>query len=172
MSTLLCEHVQKYKIDKGLTTYRIIQAYFVACVSISARKKKAADAYCRECKTRGNRIHACLSCVYFGCFDYGHMRKHALADNHDVSVDIKNGNIFCYKCGDYTYDEDFENIAIQYKKQAGRAKGSEINFPWEPKQYEIQVLKENNGFKKISEDSCIGNQLKFSCSQIKYLVSL
>ncbi|CAL1286053.1 unnamed protein product [Larinioides sclopetarius] len=84
------------------------------------------------------------------------MRKHALTDNHDISVDIKNGNIFCYKCGDYTYDEDFENIAIQYKKQAGRAKGSEINFPWEPKQYEIQVLKENNGFKKISEDSCIG----------------
>ncbi|KAF8771980.1 ubiquitin carboxyl-terminal hydrolase 22-like [Argiope bruennichi] len=156
MSTHFCEHIQRYKTDEGLTTYHIIQAYFVACVAPNARKKKAADAYCHECKTRANRIHACLSCVFFGCFDEDHMKNHVLANNHGISIDIKNGQIFCYKCNDFIYDEAFETIALQYKKRAVKVKDSETPLPWEPKHYEIQVLKENNGLKRISEDSSIG----------------
>ncbi|GFS54677.1 ubiquitin carboxyl-terminal hydrolase 22 [Nephila pilipes] len=156
MASGLCEHVGKCKTVQGIRTYRIIQAYFVACVTIASRKIKAAESYCRSCQRRGNRIHACLNCVYFGCFDYGHIQEHAYNSNHDIAVDIKNGNVFCFKCGDYIYDEDLENLAVYFRKQAGRITGCDIYVPWMPKLSEIAIIKENDGVKKISDQSWIG----------------
>ncbi|GFQ66870.1 ubiquitin carboxyl-terminal hydrolase 22 [Trichonephila clavata] len=156
MASNLCEHIEKFKSAQGILTYRIIHAYFVSCVSGTARKRKALETYCRSCQHRGSRIHACLKCAYFGCFDYGHIQEHAYNSNHDIAVDVNNGNIFCLKCGDYIYVEDFEDIAQYFKKQAGRITGCDSYIPWKPNLDEVSAIKACGGIKKITDNSWIG----------------
>ncbi|GIY19505.1 ubiquitin carboxyl-terminal hydrolase 22 [Caerostris darwini] len=157
MNSNFCEHVKKYKKEEGLTNYKVIICYFVSCSSAASWKLKAEESYCRSCFVKGNKIHACLMCVYFGCTNKGHIQEHAIKNNHSLSADLRSGNIFCFVCNDYVYDDDFEIIARQYKRKAGQAAGiPEIYIPWEPTKGEIQILKDNDGIKKMSDDTRIG----------------
>lgn len=74
----------------------------------------------------GSRLHLCLQCVYIGCYQYKHLfkhfqeTKHYLGFNHinneififhNIAMSIDYNEIYCYQCGDYVYDSEFD-IAV------------------------------------------------------------
>ncbi|CAG8581273.1 3620_t:CDS:2, partial [Dentiscutata heterogama] len=64
---------------------------------------------CSICSFKGDRLHACLDCVFIGCWrDQRHALKHFHGTTHTFAMDIVRLALFCFKCGDYVYDLDFE----------------------------------------------------------------
>ncbi|XP_035204719.1 ubiquitin carboxyl-terminal hydrolase 22-like isoform X2 [Stegodyphus dumicola] len=114
-----CAHVDRYKEEKGTYTFRLIHAFFVACIAEGSLKRKA-HCICYECKILTRRIHACLFCVYFGCYYRSHIHKHAEEKQHHLAMDTNIGTVYCFVCKDYMYDSDFEAISKKHMQQAAR----------------------------------------------------
>ncbi|XP_013792247.2 ubiquitin carboxyl-terminal hydrolase 22-B-like, partial [Limulus polyphemus] len=85
MSSHGCAHLTSFKSVKGIQSYRVLHAYFVAGITEEARKKKAQTCFCHTCH-HTFRLHACLYCVYFGCYDGKHIREHALNKRHYLGI--------------------------------------------------------------------------------------
>ena len=104
MSAHGCLHLNNFKAAKGTRPYRLIHSFFVACTSSEARKRKvitiislsfdryltftrpqlpqAKSCLCHVCQARGPRLHACLHCIFFGCYDAGHIQAHCQQRKH------------------------------------------------------------------------------------------
>lgn len=131
MSAVGCTHLNQYKEEKGTSTFRIIHAYFVACVAKDSRKTKVHNCYCYTCHTRSKRLHACLSCVYFGCYFGKHIQEHAETTEHLIAVDISFGTVYCYACKDYVYDKELEAISRKQRIRSAKQLGVNLYFPWD-----------------------------------------
>ncbi|KAK2714746.1 ubiquitin carboxyl-terminal hydrolase 22-like [Artemia franciscana] len=152
-----CTHLSNFKAVKGTQPYRLVHAYFVACPSKEARKRKAKSCVCHTCQGYGSRLHACLHCIYFGCFTKSHIQMHCQQRKHYLAVDLCYGAVFCAQCGDYVYDREFEVIAHAHNRKALKALGLGEPFkPWEPSPIEADLLKQNFKRKRISGLSTIG----------------
>lgn len=154
MST--CQHLAEYKTAKGSCTFRIIHAFFVACVTKSSRQRKARECFCHVCESRTKRIHACLSCVYFGCYYGGHIHQHAAETQHYLAIDTSSGYVFCYACDDCIYDPEFEAIANRHKLQMARHSGNDAYSSWEPRPNEVELLREQYDTNNIVDGTYLG----------------
>ncbi|XP_012891204.1 PREDICTED: ubiquitin carboxyl-terminal hydrolase 51 isoform X1 [Dipodomys ordii] len=113
-----CSHVVSFKVAKNWQkNLRMIYQRFVWSGTPETRKRKAKSCICHVCSTHMNRLHSCLSCVYFGCFTEKHIHKHAEAKQHNLAVDLYHGVIYCFMCKDYVYDKDIEQIAKETKEK-------------------------------------------------------
>ncbi|XP_025096651.1 ubiquitin carboxyl-terminal hydrolase 22-like isoform X2 [Pomacea canaliculata] len=152
-----CEHLNSFKAVNGTRSFHIIYSYFIACSSAEARRVKARSCFCHTCRQQCLRIHACLSCVYFGCYSDMHIQNHAKTKKHSLSVDLKCGTVFCVICNDFVYDEELERIAKKQNQAAALSLGIKRQFaPWEPDQDEIEILRRNPKRRRVSENSHIG----------------
>jgi ubiquitin carboxyl-terminal hydrolase 22/27/51 len=61
------------------------------------------------------RLLICLQCVFFGCWNKGHILQHFKETNHHLAVEASHNQIYCYLCGDYVYDTDFE-LAVSVER--------------------------------------------------------
>ena len=52
---------------------------------------QARHSVCHTCRGYELRLHACLSCVYFGCYDDNHIQEHAYKNEHWLG-EQKNNN--------------------------------------------------------------------------------
>lgn len=161
MSAHGCAHLTSLKNTKGTQSFRIIHSYFIACTSEEARRKKAKNCVCFTCHVTTPRLHACLHCVYFGCYGARHIHEHSRNKKHFQAVDLSYGAIYCFSCGDYVYDKELESVARRLRQRAARLLSTLINlkeqyYPWEPSSYEIDLLKRNPRRKRISNNSYIG----------------
>ncbi|KAK7475420.1 hypothetical protein BaRGS_00033370 [Batillaria attramentaria] len=157
MSLNGCEHLNSFKAAFGSRSYFIIHSCFVACTSAEARRVKAQSCFCHTCKHRGLRVHACLSCVYFGCYGEKHIQNHAKSKKHNLSVDLNFGTVYCYACKDFVYDKELETLAKRQNKAAAASLAIRRQFaPWEPDQDEIELLRRNPKRRRVSESSHIG----------------
>ncbi|EEC05782.1 ubiquitin-specific protease, putative [Ixodes scapularis] len=123
MSAHGCPHLTSLKDAKGTQAYRLIHSYFVCCVSKDARTKKAQLCKCHACHARGPRLHACLQCVYFGCYSNRHIHEHARTNQHVLAVDISYGVVYCFTCADYVYDRELEAMARKHRRRCARLLG-------------------------------------------------
>lgn len=113
-----CSHVENFKVAKNWRkNLRLIYQRFVWSGTPETRKHKAKTCVCHVCSTRMNRLHSCLSCVFFGCFTENHIHKHAETKQHNLAVDLYHGVISCFMCKDYVYDKDMEWIAKETKEK-------------------------------------------------------
>ncbi|KAG8197537.1 hypothetical protein JTE90_007273 [Oedothorax gibbosus] len=156
MNTGSCSHVENYKIKDGFSPYSLLHSNFITCLKEGSRERKAKLAYCHDCHMRRGRVHACLSCIYFGCFNNDHINRHSQDSGHIISVDLKFGNIYCHKCNDYQYDKDFERLSKKFKRKFGKMMGIEVYDSWEPTLEEVKLIKDNGGLKKVYNNSFIG----------------
>ncbi|XP_077490268.1 ubiquitin carboxyl-terminal hydrolase nonstop isoform X1 [Amblyomma americanum] len=157
MSAHGCSHLTALKETKGTQAYRLIHSYFVCCVSKEARAKKAQLCACHTCHARGPRLHACLQCVYFGCYGNRHIHEHARASQHLLAVDISYGVVYCFTCADYVYDRELEAIARKHRRRCARLLGlQEYYHHWEPSSFELDLLRRNPRRKRIANNSYIG----------------
>ncbi|KAJ3148251.1 Ubiquitin carboxyl-terminal hydrolase 22 [Geranomyces variabilis] len=69
---------------------------------------------CSTCKstTTSDRMHACLDCVFLGCFTphKPHLNDHTAQTGHRFVMDWERYTVFCVACNDYVYDGDMERI--------------------------------------------------------------
>ncbi|XP_071462146.1 ubiquitin carboxyl-terminal hydrolase 51 [Marmota flaviventris] len=113
-----CSHVESFKVAKNWQkNLRMIYQRFVWSGTPETRKRKAKSCICHVCSTHMNRLHSCLSCVFFGCFTEKHIHKHAETKQHNLAVDLYHGVIYCFMCKDYVYDKDIEQIAKETKEK-------------------------------------------------------
>ncbi|XP_041473865.1 ubiquitin carboxyl-terminal hydrolase 22-like [Lytechinus variegatus] len=158
MSLSGCPHVATFKKSKGTKPFRIIQAFFVSCSSVENVKRKARAGSCHVCHQYNQRLHACLHCVFFGCYMMGHIQDHARSTKHHLAVDMTHGTVFCVACGDYVYDSEFEQISQEERLNCSKFHGSSVQgfSAWEATGYEIELLRRNPTRKKVSGSSTIG----------------
>ena len=110
---------------------------------------------CMLCRSRRvkNRLHACLHCVFIGCFEKKHLHRHQKATGHNLSIDVRFdsikkthlevqltfGNTHCASCRDYVYDDDFEKVRLACRN--GHRNGNHQNLPvWEPDKIDLNFL--------------------------------
>ncbi|XP_050997297.1 ubiquitin carboxyl-terminal hydrolase 51 [Acomys russatus] len=113
-----CTHVESFKVAKNWQkSLRVIYQRFIWSATPETRKRKAKSCICHVCNTHKNRLHSCLSCVFFGCFTEKHIHSHAETKQHNLAVDLCHGVIYCFMCKDYVYDKDIEYIAKETKEK-------------------------------------------------------
>ncbi|XP_066105578.1 ubiquitin carboxyl-terminal hydrolase 51 isoform X2 [Saccopteryx bilineata] len=113
-----CSHVKNFKTAKNWQrNLRLIYQRFIWSGTPETRKRKAKSCICHVCSTHMNRLHSCLSCIFFGCFTEKHIHKHAETKQHNLAVDLYHGVIYCFMCKDYVYDKDIEQIAKETKEK-------------------------------------------------------
>uniref|UniRef100_A0A0N8D386 Ubiquitin carboxyl-terminal hydrolase n=2 Tax=Daphnia magna TaxID=35525 RepID=A0A0N8D386_9CRUS len=157
MSAHGCLHLNNFKAAKGTRPYRLIHSFFVACTSSEARKRKAKSCLCHVCQRRGPRLHACLHCIFFGCYGAGHIQAHSQQRKHFLAVDLTYGVVCCFQCGDYVYDRELEIIAQKHQTKASLSLGlGQVYHSWEPSEEEVELLKKHTRRKKITDSSIIG----------------
>ncbi|CAC5394424.1 USP22_27_51 [Mytilus coruscus] len=153
----ICEHLIDYKSIHGTNAYRLIHAYFVACPSAEARRRKAASNRCHTCQKYAQRLHACLHCVYFGCYNDRHIHGHAERKGHHLAMDLSYGTVFCFACNDYMYDSELETISTSQHQKSAKAQGLKQQFiRWEPTEIEKEILLQNPKRRKVETTSTIG----------------
>lgn len=157
MSAHGCSHLTALKEANGVHSYRLISSYFVCCVSKEARSRKARYCICHTCHIPGPRLHACLQCVYFGCYGNRHIHEHAEANQHLLAADVSYGVVFCFACDDYVYDGELEAVARVHRRKCARMMGlQELYHHWEPSSLEMELLRRNPRRKRITNNSYIG----------------
>lgn len=152
-----CPHLQAYKASTGTDTFKIIYSYFVACSTADTRLKKAQICKCVSCDDIRPRLHACLSCIYFGCYDKKHIHAHSEEKKHHIAIDVSYGTVYCFVCGDYVYDSELEEIAKAQCQRASLSLGLKQRFfPWQPSEEELILLRCNPKRRRVTEASHIG----------------
>ncbi|SPQ93520.1 unnamed protein product (mitochondrion) [Plasmodiophora brassicae] len=68
---------------------------------------------CMACNSFGVRYHACLDCVYFGCWHGRHIQQHSEARGHRLAIDLTRLELYCFHCKDYVYDDRVEKVFEQ-----------------------------------------------------------
>jgi hypothetical protein len=66
------------------------------------------------CKTT-NQLHICASCFFIGCFSLNsssssHMGMHSMKAHHFITIDLRYGAVYCFKCKDFQYNEYLERL--------------------------------------------------------------
>lgn len=156
---MTCKHVLNFKDTEGTINYRTIYSNFVYCCSKEAHKRQASCMKCHQCHTYSNFLHACMSCVYFGCYTGSrHIFDHLQKKNHVLAVDLNYGNVYCYLCQSYVYDEEIDAIMRDEADRVSQFKynGKSRYFDWEPNLIEHELLQINNKRKKMNDMSYIG----------------
>ncbi|KAJ3150034.1 Ubiquitin carboxyl-terminal hydrolase 22 [Geranomyces michiganensis] len=76
--------------------------------------EKLPAPVCSTCKLTAlsDRLHACLECVFIGCFSSRkpHLSDHTKQTGHKFVMDWEKFTVFCIPCNKYVYDGDLERI--------------------------------------------------------------
>ncbi|KAI1301809.1 Ubiquitin carboxyl-terminal hydrolase 22 [Halotydeus destructor] len=149
----VCRHLETFKASKGLATFQVIYKTFVMQEK-EQDKKYRAQARCLDCENRScsSRLHACLHCVYVGCYVHRHIHKHTTSKvpAHALAMDLTYGNVYCFVCKDYVYDKELESVATRKSPYSLRSQ------KWEPTKSELEILKDHPKRKRLSKNSFVG----------------
>ncbi|CAO3624062.1 unnamed protein product [Mucor fragilis] len=68
---------------------------------------------CSTCLDPLSRLHACLHCVYIGCWRKGHLKSHQKEKKHTFAMDFDRHTLFCSECNDYIYDVEIDEKIVR-----------------------------------------------------------
>lgn len=152
-----CPHVKDFKSnEQSVENFRIIHRHFISCSNPTSMKRKALSMFCYTCREHAPRLHTCLFCVHFGCYNSKHIHEHSKSKKHLLAMDLTYGVIYCFQCIDYVYDVDLDEVAKEERKLGTRSRENSRFLSWEPTSKEIILLKENPKRRKVSENATIG----------------
>ncbi|KJE95416.1 ubiquitin carboxyl-terminal hydrolase [Capsaspora owczarzaki ATCC 30864] len=139
-------------------------------LSPAAVASKIPTPACSVCRAPGRKLHACLSCTFFGCraklnhnasngttatmmdtsmtsttaLPLSHAEAHARQCGHPLACDVVHDQIYCFECQDYVYDHEMDDIIEHQRVEAERAAYAETNrlpyLPWVPKAEEARLI--------------------------------
>nr|NP_001287106.1 non-stop, isoform C [Drosophila melanogaster]NP_524140.2 non-stop, isoform B [Drosophila melanogaster]Q9VVR1.4 RecName: Full=Ubiquitin carboxyl-terminal hydrolase nonstop; AltName: Full=Deubiquitinating enzyme nonstop; AltName: Full=Ubiquitin thioesterase nonstop; AltName: Full=Ubiquitin-specific-processing protease nonstop [Drosophila melanogaster]AAF49249.2 non-stop, isoform B [Drosophila melanogaster]AHN58131.1 non-stop, isoform C [Drosophila melanogaster] len=156
MSETGCRHYQSYVKEHSYDTFRVIDAYFAACVNRDARERKAIHCNCFECGSYGIQLYACLHCIYFGCRG-AHITSHLRSKKHNVALELSHGTLYCYACRDFIYDARSREYALINRKLEAKDLQKSIGWvPWVPTTKETNLLLANARRRLVRPNQTIG----------------
>ncbi|CAI2161553.1 2980_t:CDS:1 [Funneliformis geosporum] len=157
-----CTHLKEYKEknpDTYLNNFRSIAELSMRWYKFGIPKSNKTSIQlfkhqkCSACNLKGNRLHACLDCVFIGCWrDRYHARLHYKNSNHIFATDVRRLEIFCFKCNDYIYDIDYDNVR-KHEEVRAEERVSDIKeparkraryIPWKPDEEEAKKIERNS----------------------------
>ncbi|KAJ2228733.1 hypothetical protein H4R99_005797 [Coemansia sp. RSA 1722] len=87
---------------------------------------------CTQCHTPVDRLHACLSCDFYGCWrprtqNASHIVEHLKEHGHPFALDFARQAVFCMECNDYVYDSTVQSwlMAAQIRWHAALCDSAE-----------------------------------------------
>uniref|UniRef100_A0A6G1SBH2 Ubiquitin carboxyl-terminal hydrolase n=1 Tax=Aceria tosichella TaxID=561515 RepID=A0A6G1SBH2_9ACAR len=113
MSLCQCPHLCEFKAKNGLNTFRIVCTKYVPKIR---KQKHGHDLTCSGCNKHIHHLYSCLECTYMGCYEFSdnnsknHIYEHAMKEKHHLAMDLLFVAIYCFKCDDYVYNQEFESI--------------------------------------------------------------
>ncbi|KAJ8328473.1 hypothetical protein QVD99_006188 [Batrachochytrium dendrobatidis] len=126
-------------------------------VSVADKLPTPSCCSCDEFMS-SSRIHACLQCVFLGCWQESHIHKHLKEKAHMFAMDFIHCTVYCRKCNDYVYDLDIErilhaeqariNMIISRIKEPNKCRI--FHQPWTPTLTEIQQIQEFSTLQKCA----------------------
>lgn len=176
IKTAACPHLakwkQKYKQDGGssspddniLENYRSLVQYSIlwhksrkSKTEVGGKKRKQLKELplpqCSTCLDPLSRLHACLHCIYIGCWKNGHIKEHQKEKKHTFAMDFDRHTLYCYECKDYIYDTELDEKLIRAELLSkSRKKRQKVQYTtWEPTGKDASTL-----VKYSSLSSCQG----------------
>lgn len=99
---------------------------------------------CTTCADPLSRLHACLHCVYIGCWRKDHLKDHQKEKKHTfgknkvvfsmvhsflngykkIAMDFDRHSLFCYECKDYIYDTELDEKVIRSELISSKKKNN------------------------------------------------
>jgi len=137
-----CPHFTTYfSSEKNIEKLKMLYKSFVKPTSRNDCLTKALFCLCAVCNEHSPRLHVCMFCVFFGCYDTGHIQDHAKNERHLLALDVNHGRLFCFECNDYVYWYSTMQ-AIEPLNQAWRnnLKMNHLLTPWAPEQSDMEVF--------------------------------
>ncbi|KAI8967242.1 hypothetical protein BDF20DRAFT_1004934 [Mycotypha africana] len=95
---------------------------------------------CSTCLYPLSHLHACLHCVYFGCWKKGHIKQHQKEKKHTFAMDFNRYTLFCSECDDYIYDVELEETIINFERYTKLGRKRQRVQPWEPTRKDINSI--------------------------------
>ncbi|KAF3099908.1 hypothetical protein TWF102_005335 [Orbilia oligospora] len=72
---------------------------------------------CKSCSTCHDvpaSLYLCLECEELNCWDCAD--QHAKGEEHEFSLNCRNGYLWCHACRDFIYDSDLERVRCAHEK--------------------------------------------------------
>lgn len=142
INSMSCNHLEDYiASERNISTYCNLYSHFVKPATKRACVYKAVYCLCSVCNEHSPRLHVCLFCIFFGCYDTGHIQDHAKNEQHLLALDVHHGHVFCFECSDYVYSPTTFKLTEPLKKKWESALG--INWvyrPWSPNWSDMECL--------------------------------
>ena len=79
-----------------------------------------------HCGRYSGRLHACIGCMFIGCFSSQHIHMHSQQCRHWCAVDVERGFIYCFHCRDYVYHKEI--LALQEAASQPHLTSSPLTF--------------------------------------------
>nr|XP_043607789.1 ubiquitin C-terminal hydrolase 22 [Erigeron canadensis] len=117
MSTALnpCKHLSDYKQRYGLKGFNLIKKWVKKSPYGKTHRKDSnlMIPRCSFCCGYEGRLYICLICSSISCYESNHALLHSHNHiGHDIAVDIKRSELYCFSCEDQVYDLDFDRIVL------------------------------------------------------------
>ncbi|OZJ02456.1 hypothetical protein BZG36_04094 [Bifiguratus adelaidae] len=99
---------------------------------------------CSKCQLSIGRVHACLHCVFYGCYAGNHIQDHLSTAHHTFALDLGRRLLYCQECKDYIYDIELEGMIIQpeiARYHSKHRKPSDTVVWWKPSRAEMDQVK-------------------------------
>ncbi|KAI8927027.1 hypothetical protein BC831DRAFT_511239 [Entophlyctis helioformis] len=105
-----------------------------------------------------SRLHACLQCVFLGCWKDKHIHAHMASRSHTFAMDFVHCSVYCAKCKDYVYDLDLEHVLNAEKSRIDMliARVKEPNLrrityqEWSPSPAEVSQIQKHSRLQPCS----------------------
>lgn len=158
MEEMSCSHLDDFiSLKRNVTTYTMLYSHFVKPATRRACIYKALYCLCSVCNEHSPRLHACLYCIFFGCYDTGHIQDHAKNEQHFLALDVNHGHVFCFECSDYVYSVVTFKLTEPLKKSWETYLGINWLFrPWSPDWADLEHLAMCTKRRQFQENSSIG----------------
>ncbi|KAK6536308.1 hypothetical protein TWF281_000548 [Arthrobotrys megalospora] len=69
---------------------------------------------CSTCHDVPASLYLCLECSELNCWDCAD--QHAKGEEHEFSLNYRNGFLWCHSCRDFIYDSDLERVRCAHEK--------------------------------------------------------
>ncbi|RXM32814.1 Ubiquitin carboxyl-terminal hydrolase 22 [Acipenser ruthenus] len=111
----------------------------------------AKSCICHMCGAHLNRLHSCLYCVFFGCFNKKHIHEHAKNKRHNLAFNLPPPvalTFYLFHCSAHfsfylTFISELPGVGEKYST-------------WEPTKRELELLRHNPKRRKITTNCTIG----------------
>ncbi|XP_053657819.1 ubiquitin carboxyl-terminal hydrolase nonstop [Anopheles marshallii] len=151
-----CVHFGSYVKEYGYDSYSVVHAYFSACISKEARRRKALSCLCYKCGSSGPQLYSCLHCIYFACKG-AHINEHYKHTKHFMALELCYGMLYCYQCRDFIYHSKCQAIAERHLRREARTLDKSLSWrPWSPSRVEIELLLKNPKRRHVTALTSIG----------------